>query len=89
MKLIFNNVKVFPEFFSSDRICLWWLRHSGLLPPGVRKMRGDGGKSKEVLPGPLRAAGLRAGGQSQTSAESAPLWNGGGDCEAVRVCGRV
>lgn len=52
-------------------------------------MRGDGGKSKDVLPGPLRAAGLRAGGQSQTSAASAPLWNGGGDCEAVRVCGRV
>ena len=52
-------------------------------------MRGDGGKSKEVLPGPLRAAGLRAGGQSQTSPASAPLWVEEGTvrlCVCVVVC---
>ena len=82
-------MKVFPELFSSVRICLWWLMSSGLLPPGVRKMRGDSGKSKEVLPGPLRAAGLRAGGQSQTSPASAPLWMEEGTvrlCVCVVVC---
>ena len=80
-------------------LCLWCLRGSGLLPPGVRKIRGDGGKrNKEVLPGPLREDAVKMQWEgtspkpfhpglpsSVPSSVFAHLWNVWGECEGVCV----